>query len=309
MKVSIIIPFYNSENYLSRCIESAAGQTYSDIEIILINDGSTDGSEKVCMSYAQSDPRIRLITQDNKGVSVARNAGLDAATGDLISFIDSDDYVENDYIEYLAGLLEKSGSDMACCGHEDNKNTSEPRIITGSEECLKDYLTSKDIFASVWGKIYRRSLFDGIRFPEGKRFEDNFVLFRLIGRCSLVAVGYLPKYHYIIRPESFVSESFSSSQMDVIDAMLEQREFVAKEYPALLPHANALVVYAANRCLTKMADSNVCDEECINRVKPLYKEYGNDFLKGNSSSSAKRFYRMARISPTLAMRFYRLLSK
>ena len=114
MKVSIIIPIYNSENYLTDCIESAVSQTYSDIEIILVNDGSTDGSEKICRSYEEKDQRVRLINQSNAGVSAARNAGLDASTGDLIAFIDSDDSVENDYIEYLFDLMDTYGSDMTC---------------------------------------------------------------------------------------------------------------------------------------------------------------------------------------------------
>jgi len=309
MKVSIIIPFYNSENYLGRCIDSAVRQTHEDIEIILVNDGSTDGSGKICRSYADKDPRIRLIDQENGGVSVARNTGLDAASGELITFIDSDDHVEDDYVEYLAGLLELNGSDIACCGHDDTDRDDPPKLIEGPEECLKEYLTSNEIFASVWGKVYRREIFDGIRFPEGKRFEDNFVLYRLIDRCRSITVGYLHKYHYLIQPESFVSEPFSKTQMDIIDAMMAQREFIEAEYPQLLPYANSLVVYAANRCLVKMADSDVYDVECINRIRPLYKEYGRDFLNGTSSRSAKDFYKVARISPKLAMRFYKSLRK
>jgi len=309
MKVSVIIPFYNSENYLGRCIDSAVRQTYEDIEIILINDGSVDGSAEIARSYADNDSRIRLISQENSGVSAARNKGLDASAGDLITFIDSDDHVEDDYVEYLMELLEMNGSDIACCGHGDTARDDPPRLIEGPEECLKEYLTTNEIFASVWGKIYRREIFDGIRFPEGKRFEDNFVLFRLIDKCRSITIGYLPEYHYLIQSESFVSGSYSKTQLDIIDAMMLQRQFIEERYPALIPHANARVVYAANRCLVKMADSDVYDMDCIDKVRPLYKEYGRDFLNGTSSRSAKDFYKVARISPKLAMRFYKSLSK
>ncbi|MBR6958899.1 MAG: glycosyltransferase family 2 protein [Clostridiales bacterium] len=309
MKVSIIIPCYNCEDYLGRCIDSAVRQTHEDIEIILINDGSSDSTGEICRAYAGKDARIRLIDQENGGVSAARNKGLDAAAGELITFIDSDDVVEEDYVEYLTGLLELNGSDIACCGHDDTIREDPPRLIEGSEECLRVYLTSNEIFASVWGKIYRREIFDGIRFPEGRRFEDNFVLFRLIDRCRCITVGYLQKYHYLIRPESFVSEPFSRAQTDIIDAMMLQRQFIEDHHPSLVPYANSLVVYAANRCLVKMADSDTYDKECVDRIRPLYKEYGKDFLDGPGSRSAKDFYKVARISPKLAMRFYRSLHK
>ncbi|SCW65339.1 Glycosyl transferase family 2 [Ruminococcaceae bacterium YRB3002] len=310
MKVSIIIPFYNSESYLDRCIGSAIRQTYDDIEIILVNDGSADDSEEICRSYAVKDKRIRLINRENGGVSLARNDGLDAAGGELISFIDSDDYVDDDYIEYLIGLMEQSGSDLVCCKHEDSKAGEDGmRTLVTTEECLKVYLTSNEIFASVWGKLYRRELFEGIRFPEGRRFEDNYVLYKVIDRCNSIAVGNLRKYHYTLHHGSFVNEPFSTRQMDIVDAMNLQRGFIEQKYPSLLPYANSLVVYAANRCLVKMADSGICDKECIDMIRPIYRKYGKDFLKGTSGRKAKLFFRVARISPVLAMRLYRLFRK
>ena len=308
MKVSIIIPIYNAENHLDKCIRSLLEQTREDIEIILVNDGSSDGSESICRSFCEKDRRVRLITQENAGVSAARNTGLDHAEGGLITFIDSDDHVEPDYIEYLSDLLEQSGSDIACCQHEETTVLPEACLIEGSEECLREYLASNVIFPSVWGKIYRKELFDGIRFPVGKRFEDNYILFRLLDRADSVMVGNLCKYHYLSNSESFVNEEFSLTQMQIVDAMLLQREFIAGKYPALSLYANALVVYAANRCLLKMADSGVYIKDEVRKLKPLYKSYGKDFLKGNSSISAKRFSKVARISPKLAMRLY-LMSK
>lgn len=304
MKVSIIIPIYNAENHLDKCIGPLLEQTREDIEIILVNDGSTDGSESICRSFCEKDRRVRLITQENAGVSAARNTGLDYATGSLITFIDSDDYVEPDYIEYLSDLLEQNRSDIACCQHEEKSELTGTCLIEGSEECLKEYLASNFIFPSVWGKIYRKELFDGIRFPEGKRFEDNYILFRLLDRSDSVTVGNLCKYHYLSNDESFVNEEFSPAQMQIVDAMMLQRDFIEKNYPALTLYANALVVYAANRCLLKMADSGVYPRDEISKLKPLYKSYGKDFLKGNSSISAKRFSRVARISPKLAMQLY-----
>lgn len=310
MKVSIIIPIYNSENYLDKCIGSAVSQTYDDIEIILVNDGSTDGSGNICNAYASKDPRIRLINQKNAGVSSARNRGLDEASGDLITFIDGDDHVESDYVEYLVSLMKKDHSDIVCCQYEAmNKNGSSSRLISGTEECLKEFLASNEISVSVCCKLYKKNLFDGIRMPEGKRFEDNYILYRLIAGSHSVTIGYQKKYNYVPNPSGFINEAYSKTQMDIVDAAMEQREFIVKNYPALTGLANSRVIYAANRCLVKMADSRVYDADSVQRLKPLYKEYGKDFLKGPSGRSAKRFSRIARISPKLAMSFYNSIKR
>ena len=309
MKVSIIIPIYNAENHLNKCIGSVAGQTYGDLEIILVNDGSTDGSADICRSFAEKDPRIMLIDQKNAGVSAARNAGLEASTGELITFVDSDDYVSDDYIEYLTGLMERYGSDIVCSGMNKDITVDKPVVIEGPEACLKEYLTTNAIYAAVWGKLYKRHIFDGIRFPAGKRFEDNYVLFQVLDKCNSVSVGQLMKYSYVSNAGSFVNETFSPAQLDIVDAMTAQREFILEKHPSLISEANARLVYAVNRCLTKMADSKVKDEDFIARAKPIYKAYSKDFLKGPSSSSAKDFCRIARISPKLAMSFYRAFRK
>lgn len=310
MKVSIIIPIYNSENYLDKCIGSAVSQNYSDIEIILVNDGSNDGSEKICRSYEEKDPRVRLINQPNSGVSAARNAGLDIASGDLIAFIDSDDTVEKDYIEYLVDLIDKYGSDMSCCQYDDLGNKpEEPKNITGTGSVLKEYLLSNDITVSVCCKLYKRHLFDGVRMPLGKRYEDNFVVYKLLAGCGSVTIGYEKKYNYYSNPQGFVNEPFSKTQMDIVEAALEQKDFIDSSYPELSSLANSRVIYASNRSLLKMADSGTVDEDCISRLKPLYKAYCKDFLKGPSQKAAKNFAKMAKISPKLAMRFYRLLRK
>lgn len=309
MKVSIIIPIYNAENHLNKCISSVVSQTYGNLEIILVNDGSTDGSEKICRSFAEKDPRILLINQENAGVSAARNAGLEACTGELITFIDSDDYVCEDYVEYLLSLMDRYGSDIVCSGQEDQLSVDDPVVIKGPEDILKEYLTTNAIYAAVWGKLYKKQIFDGIRFPVGKRFEDNYVLFQVLDRCSSVTLGQLKKYSYVSNDGSFVNESFSSVQLDIVDAMTAQREFILEKHPSLLPEANARLVYAVNRCLAKMADSKVKDEDFIVRAKTIYKAYAKDFLKGPSSSSAKNFCRIASISPKLAMSFYRAFRK
>ena len=310
MKVSIIIPIYNSENYLEKCISSAVGQTYGDLEVILVNDGSTDGSENICKTYEANDPRVRLINQKNAGVSAARNTGLDNATGELITFIDSDDHIDNDYVEYLVNLMRQNNSDIVCCQYEETgKHETTYKVLNGTEECFKEYLTSNDISVSVCCKLYKKHLFDNVRMPVGKRFEDNYVLYRLIAGCNSITIGYLKKYNYISNPLSFVNEPYSKTQTDIVDASIEQKEFIEKNYPSLTSLANSRVIYAVNRCLVKMADSHVYDEECVKRFKPLYKEYGSDFLKGPSGKSAKNFCRIARISPKLAMSFYNAFKK
>ena len=130
--------------------------------------------------------------------------------------------------------------------------------------------------------------------PEGKRYEDNYIVYKLISRCNSITVGYAKKYNYYSNPSGFVNEPFSTTQMDIVDAALEQKDFIAQNYPALTELANSRIIYAANRCLTKMADSKSYNSECINILKPLYKEYGKDFLNGPSGRSAKNFSKIAK---------------
>ena len=186
MKISVVIPVYNSERFLPECLDSVVSQSYGDISIILIDDGSDDASGKICDGFASSDPRITVIHTENLGASAARNTGIAASDGDYVCFIDSDDYVAPDYIEYLLKLSKDHQADISVCQRTNGRKTvKETRILNGNQNCMSAFVRSAEIDSVVWGKLYKRTLFEGIFFPEGKRYEDEFTIYKQIGRAHV----------------------------------------------------------------------------------------------------------------------------
>lgn len=207
MKISVIVPVYNVENYLSACLDSILSQTYQDFEIILIDDGSKDASGQICDAYAGKDPRIQVVHQENGGVSRARNRGLELATGELISFIDSDDTLEPDMYELLVRVMREHNADISHCGYKhivgeeirlvhDTKRVI-PQHTQGALDCFVD---GRMFGGGLWNKLYRRELLDNFSFREDlKNNEDilfNFEAFRQANRS--VFADY-PLYNYIAR--------------------------------------------------------------------------------------------------------------
>lgn len=180
--ISIIVPVYNAAPYLSTCIESILNQTYKDIELILINDGSKDNSGEICDDYALKDNRIKVVHKKNGGVSSARNAGLALATGEYIGWVDADDYIERDMFEFLYQLVITYDADIAECGYAsvDGKKVTVANFGKGIEYGDGRFITQKyldaDIFYGIVTKLYKRSLFERVRFPEGRIWEDIWLV-------------------------------------------------------------------------------------------------------------------------------------
>lgn len=213
--ISIIIPVYNVKPYLNRCILSIVHQTYTNLEIILIDDGSTDGSGEICKQWEKRDKRIRCIHQENAGISAARNTGINVAHGDFLGFVDSDDYVEEDMFEYL--LTNKSPGGITICGFfVESKDLTEFRSPGGrmlnAKEAVTTYLQDElncrltpkplSMGSYVWNRLFDRVLFSKIRFPVGKKYEDAAVVCELF--LSSVVIKTCPecKYHYVQRDDS-----------------------------------------------------------------------------------------------------------
>ena len=220
--ISVIVPVYNVEEYLPRCIESICGQTYRDLQIILVDDGSTDSSPQLCAHYAERDQRIRYIRTVNRGVSSARNSGLEAAGGRWIGFVDADDYIEPGFYETLVAELVRSDKRIVCCGvraEDPDGNRVERfkgREFPGEqqdfdrEEALVRFLNpdTRILYWSVWNKLYDAELLEGIAFENGKGKAEDFD-YNL--QCMLRSDGlrYLPDelYHYLVRPGSIITGS------------------------------------------------------------------------------------------------------
>lgn len=218
--VSVIIPVYNVKEYLAACLESVLAQSYTELEIILIDDGSTDGSGDICRQYAQKDGRVVVVHRENGGQSAARNMGLDIAKGQWIAFVDSDDLVHPDLIQAL--LHSVTDCDMAMCRRLDFTDTppegtvSGQTVVLGYEEILEKMFGDNQ-YIVVWGKIYRKSLFETFRFREGIIYEDEDALPVLIHAAKRVACLDAWLYYYRIRPGSTMTGSFSRKRLDVIE--------------------------------------------------------------------------------------------
>lgn len=194
-KISVIVPVYNVEKYIAQCIESILCQTYQNIELILVNDGSQDDSGKICDEYAGKDSRIRVIHQVNRGLSVARNAGLDIASGDYIAFVDSDDFIKPNMYELLLSAMKKNNSDMVLCNYCKVSETGEfehdnfyVRNETVSGMKALEWLEREHYWSYivVWARLYKRSLFENLKFKENYIHEDEFIAHELYIRCKTV---------------------------------------------------------------------------------------------------------------------------
>lgn len=237
--ISVIVPIYNVEKYLEKCVNSILKQTYVNLEIILIDDGSPDRCPEICDKLKKSDDRIKVVHQQNGGLSKARNAGIDVAQGAYLVFVDSDDTVEDQLIEKLYACLKKYNCKMAACGRkyvfEDGKILCKvPEGIDTLYE-FKDAIKEMNAFRlfdmSAWAKIYARELFSVIRFPEGKLSEDYFVMFKLIDLAQ--KVGYIsePLYNYLQRTSS-ISRNKNINH-DFAEAAKTQMNYLDERYPDL----------------------------------------------------------------------------
>ena len=193
--ISVIMLTYNREQLVSRAIESILAQTYSDFELIIVDNGSTDHSGKIADEYAEKDSRIRVIHRGRGNIGAGRNTGLDAARGEYIAFIDDDDWAEPDFLEFLWKLLEENQADVSICGAAD-KVFDERKVMT-AEEALIELLWRKRYTAGFPMKLFRRALTKGLRFSEADRYDDIGLIYKLFARAGTVAYHGLPKYHVL----------------------------------------------------------------------------------------------------------------
>lgn len=215
--ISVIVPCYNVEEYLPKCIESILSQTYKNLEILLVDDGSPDNSGRICDEYAGKDCRIRVIHKENGGLSDARNVALDVMKGEYVTFIDSDDYVAEDYVEILYRLIAKYGVQMSVVWHQTFADGTVPPVchepvsehILCGWEALEGMFYQRTFDTAAWAKMYHCSLFsDGVRYPEGWLYEDLPTTYRLIMKCSRIAFGEHRNYFYRIRNTSIEGSPF-----------------------------------------------------------------------------------------------------
>ena len=238
--VSIIVPIYKVERYLKDCVNSIINQTYKNLEIILIDDGSPDNCGKICDEYAKKDNRIKVIHKENGGLSSARNAGLDIATGEYISFIDSDDCVTYNFIEKLYRLCVDNDADIAECdflkfenAEELKYNKPEMEIIekyTSAEMQERMYFENSVRTVVVWNKLYKRHLYEKLRFPIGKINEDEFTTYKAFDKTNKkIIVSNDTLYFYRYNSNSIMGRKFNVKRLDALDAYDERKEYYKKK--------------------------------------------------------------------------------
>lgn len=239
--ISVIIPVYNVEKYLDRCVSSVVNQTYAQLEIILVDDGSPDNCPAMCDAWAEKDRRIQVIHKKNGGLSDARNAGMRAATGKYMAFLDSDDYIALEMYQLLLEQMHTDDSDIAACGVEMVfEDGSAPRKLTRDGKCLLNRAEAMEavireswLKPPVWGKLYKSDLIRDIPFPVGKYHEDVFWSYQAVARAEKVSVIDTPCYFYIQRSGSIMDESYSLHRLDVIVAKQQRVRFIQTAFPEL----------------------------------------------------------------------------
>ena len=239
-KISVIVPIYNVEKLLRKCLDSLIAQTYKNLEIILVEDGSPDNCGRICDEYAEKDDRIIVIHQENAGVCAARNAALEIATGDYYGFADPDDYLEPDMFEYLITNLKKHDADISCCRYYRHlrdgrviKKTDGELYIFSREEAIKELLKINTIKAVFWNKLFKKELFEGVTFPEGLIYEGTIMVHRLFQKCDKIV--YLPeaKYYYYDFEESYVNNKSLKHQCNYVLAQIIRYTDLVDEFPEL----------------------------------------------------------------------------
>lgn len=262
MKVSVIVPVYNVDRYLNNCVNSLLVQTYENIEIILVDDGSTDGSSEICDSYSMKDSRIKVIHKKNGGLSDARNKGLDIASGQWVTFVDSDDYVTKDYVETLLSLLTVNNADISIATYTfvtekkyQSRGTGELAIMT-PEVAIKRLLMDDGFDMGAWAKMYRIEYFDKIRFPKGKLFEDSLVTCQIFAEANKVVFESKSVYFYVNRKESITNAKFTKRKLNLIEMTDKAAEFIIRNYPGLRPYVQRRILWSRFSTLNQILTSS-----------------------------------------------------
>ena len=235
-RISVIVPIYKVEAYLDRCIQSIVAQTYQNMEIILVDDGSPDNCPAICDAWAEKDSRIRVIHQENGGLSDARNAGLEIATGEYIAFVDSDDSIHPDFLERLYQALTEQGADVAECavnyvdeaGNILRQRSAAEVAAMDKLEALRRLVLEDGVYQTVWNKLYRRGVIEDIPFEKGKLNEDEFWTYRVFDRIEKLAVVQKPLYHYLQRGGSIIGTGYNICRLDGLEARFQRMQYLQK---------------------------------------------------------------------------------
>lgn len=306
--ISVIVPVYNVEEYLNKCVDSIINQTYKNIEILLIDDGSTDTSGAICDDYSQRYDNVKTYHKKNGGLSSARNFGIERASGEYLGFVDSDDYIHKEMYERLYSLIKENDADLSEClltnvynGKNLINNEKERVLVVNSETAIDLALKAEIANVVAVDKLYRRSLFDNVRYPVGKTIEDGFVIVDILSQCDRIVITTEQMYYYVHRKGSITTDAFSTKSLDAIEAYEKNYNIIKNKYPAILDSAILRLCWAHFYVLDKIIYDNSEEhkETKKNVIRFLRKNCGfilrnQQFTKGRKLATA-----MLMISPKL----------
>lgn len=296
--ISVIVPIYNIEKYIRRCIESVISQTYKNLEIILVDDGSTDTSGQICDAYAERDARIKVIHKENGGLSDARNVGMDSACGEFITFVDGDDFLTSTAIDSMYRVKERLGAQIVCClqkqvfegKHTDFDDAYDDHKVSvySRRDALGKMLRQSEVTVSACGKLYDAKLFSGIRYPNGELYEDLATTYKLFAAAKTVALVRIEGYGYFTRSGSIQQSSFSKEKMVELRFAKEQKEYLDKRFPELeTVTTDRLVSSCFHILFSDMASKEFETER--KEVERIIKKYRKTLLLSKETSKKTRF--------------------
>lgn len=282
--ISVVVPVYKVEKYLDRCVESIIAQTYKNLEIILVDDGSPDVCPALCDAWAEKDSRIVVVHKPNGGLSDARNAGANVARGQYVGFVDSDDYVSEDMYESMYNHMMETGADMAICGvadvysdHVENPS-SQARTVMTSQEVLSDIFLNKTLMVGVPPRLYPAWLVREVPQPVGKTHEDAWVVVDHLSKVEKIAVDTTPRYFYWHAEGTITSKPETRARQDNIDAWEHNRELVEQQFPAILDDVMFRCYWAHFDVLDGMILSNNPEVERRENIVKWLKDHKKGIL-------------------------------
>lgn len=300
--ISVIVPIYNVEKYLARCVDSIVNQTYKNLEIILVDDGSPDLCPQMCDDYAEKDSRIKVVHKKNGGLSDARNAGMAVATGEYISFIDSDDYVSDDFFECLLDVMNKESSDIAECSvvkfYEDNRFdefSDDLSVKTyDTQDAMSALIAENPFHQHVWNKLYKTELVKDIPYAVGKLNEDEFWTYQVFGRANKVSKLNKTMYYYFQRNSSIMGVGYNIRRLDALEGKANRQKYIENNFPDLSTQAKidlyGSCMFAYQSVLKFMSGAD--KKKALELIRKYRKMYNLSFdeIKLADKSARKYFY-------------------
>lgn len=291
-KISVIVPVYKVEKYLRKCLDNIVNQTYSNLEIIVVDDGSPDNSGNIADEYAAKDNRVKVIHKENGGLSDARNTGLAVATGEYVTFCDSDDIPDVREYEVLYNLIKKYDADISFC--ELQRFCEGDEIIKSEEEFIDKEITKNEAFIKVlmdgnvgnyvWIKLFKRDLFEGVEFPKGRTYEDIATIYKAMHKANKIAYTNEKLYYYLVGRTGAITSNYTEKKVkDAVLSYYEQYKFLAENYPEVKEYASLIFAKMFASASEKMCMNEFWDLYESAEIEEMYKEFKNAMTSINNN--------------------------